>query len=375
MRIRKRWPLPNPPPPPSSSSSSPSPSLAVTPETTPDLLSTRPLHLLSSSKSQSGVDGGGGDGLHRLADLSVVQIRSRISPPRPPDSPNPTFPPHPDLQLTIVRRTNGWICAGTEKDAKPDNKGDSDCCNYMHPTPSPLTHLEDSQVEVVGITGGGGGTGREHVEDKSLTTANNRRNENNLGAATSPSLSHQEGGRWCEGEKVFPLKKRRGSFERKISEEKEKKMKTRVRSKVAKKWVEEDDETEEEEEDSRVVGNGNGGKKRGVIMEGSRCSRVNGRGWRCCQQTLVGYSLCEHHLGKGRLRSMSSVRNRASTITNRTNKNVKEEEEESGLTLLSSLSSLSSTTTIQRQLRECTVMSSDSAPIQKRYLIELYFEI
>lgn len=43
-------------------------------------------------------------------------------------------------------------------------------------------------------------------------------------------------------------------------------------------------------------------------MEGSRCSRVNGRGWRCCQQTLVGYSLCEHHLGKGRLRSMSGVR-------------------------------------------------------------------
>lgn len=39
-------------------------------------------------------------------------------------------------------------------------------------------------------------------------------------------------------------------------------------------------------------------------MEGSRCSRVNGRGWRCCQPTLVGYSLCEHHLGKGRLRNM-----------------------------------------------------------------------
>lgn len=61
---------------------------------------------------------------------------------------------------------------------------------------------------------------------------------------------------------------------------------------------------EEEEEEERV-------KKRrspAVLMEGSRCSRVNGRGWRCCQQTLVGYSLCEHHLGKGRLRSMSSVR-------------------------------------------------------------------
>ncbi|CAA7401310.1 unnamed protein product [Spirodela intermedia] len=56
---------------------------------------------------------------------------------------------------------------------------------------------------------------------------------------------------------------------------------------------------------------GPSGKKRrspAVLMEGSRCSRVNGRGWRCCQQTLVGYSLCEHHLGKGRLRSMNSVR-------------------------------------------------------------------
>uniref|UniRef100_A0ACD5ZAF5 Uncharacterized protein n=1 Tax=Avena sativa TaxID=4498 RepID=A0ACD5ZAF5_AVESA len=37
-----------------------------------------------------------------------------------------------------------------------------------------------------------------------------------------------------------------------------------------------------------------------VLLEGSRCSRVNGRGWRCSQPTLVGYSLCEHHLGKGR---------------------------------------------------------------------------
>ncbi|KAM0878586.1 hypothetical protein ACQ4PT_034765 [Festuca glaucescens] len=37
-----------------------------------------------------------------------------------------------------------------------------------------------------------------------------------------------------------------------------------------------------------------------VLLEGSRCSRVNGRGWRCSQPTLVGYSLCEHHLTKGR---------------------------------------------------------------------------
>ncbi|KAE8796792.1 hypothetical protein D1007_28088 [Hordeum vulgare] len=48
-------------------------------------------------------------------------------------------------------------------------------------------------------------------------------------------------------------------------------------------------------------------KRRGppVLMEGSRCSRVNGRGWRCSQPTLVGYSLCEHHLGKGRQKSAS----------------------------------------------------------------------
>ncbi|KAL5719651.1 hypothetical protein ACHQM5_012404 [Ranunculus cassubicifolius] len=43
--------------------------------------------------------------------------------------------------------------------------------------------------------------------------------------------------------------------------------------------------------------------KDSVMTEGARCSRVNGRGWRCCQPTLVGYSLCEHHTSKGRIRS------------------------------------------------------------------------
>lgn len=71
----------------------------------------------------------------------------------------------------------------------------------------------------------------------------------------------------------------------------------------------EEQEEEEEEEDASGGGGGNKGKKKakksGALEEGSRCSRVNGRGWRCCQQTLVGYSLCEHHLGKGRVRSMN----------------------------------------------------------------------
>ncbi|KAH7656155.1 Growth-regulating factor protein [Dioscorea alata] len=68
------------------------------------------------------------------------------------------------------------------------------------------------------------------------------------------------------------------------------------------------EEEEEEEKKGMII---SGVKKRrspAVLMEGSRCSRVNGRGWRCCQQTLVGYSLCEHHLGKGRLRTVNSVR-------------------------------------------------------------------
>ena len=55
---------------------------------------------------------------------------------------------------------------------------------------------------------------------------------------------------------------------------------------------------------------GGGAKKRrgpAVLLEGSRCSRVNGRGWRCSQPTLVGYSLCEHHLGKGRMRSAAAA--------------------------------------------------------------------
>lgn len=48
-------------------------------------------------------------------------------------------------------------------------------------------------------------------------------------------------------------------------------------------------------------------------VEGSQCRRRNGRGWRCSQRTLVGYSLCEHHLGKGRLRSINSNNNSKST--------------------------------------------------------------
>ncbi|CAL0302499.1 unnamed protein product [Lupinus luteus] len=144
------------------------------------------------------------------------------------------------------------------------------------------------------------------------------------------SLSSSQDGRWCEGEKAIRLKKRRGSFENNGNSNK--KMKAKMKTKMNKKcstrndndddddddidWVDEEDKSRETKKLDRV--NNNVGKKKAkgsAMMEGSRCSRVNGRGWRCCQQTLVGYSLCEHHLGKGRLRSMSSVRNRSIAST------------------------------------------------------------
>ncbi|XP_030453228.1 uncharacterized protein LOC115674850 isoform X2 [Syzygium oleosum] len=154
------------------------------------------------------------------------------------------------------------------------------------------------------------------------------------GSPANSSPSHRAE-RWCEGERVFPPKKRRGSLgETAMLDVKDsggsKKMRSaksgnaRTSKKDARRDdIDEDDGSEFEEgrgqgggeEKKIVVGiESSSAKKRGrggALMEGSRCSRVNGRGWRCCQQTLVGYSLCEHHLGKGRLRSMTSVRSKS----------------------------------------------------------------
>ncbi|KAA3463998.1 Growth-regulating factor 5 [Gossypium australe] len=141
--------------------------------------------------------------------------------------------------------------------------------------------------------------------------------------------------RWGEGEKAFPLKKRRGSVEttgddddtimaKDTNNKRPMKSSTsKMKTKLNKKLVQQQQQSNGEEQESKDIActsvdynnnNSSGAKKRGrggALMEGSRCSRVNGRGWRCCQQTLVGYSLCEHHLGKGRLRSMTSVRSRS----------------------------------------------------------------
>ncbi|XP_020212099.1 uncharacterized protein LOC109796738 isoform X2 [Cajanus cajan] len=130
----------------------------------------------------------------------------------------------------------------------------------------------------------------------------------------SPSSTRD--GRWYEGEKAIPLKKRRGSFEENNNAtHNNKKMKAKMKTKMNKKCSTRDEDSmgeEDEGEETKVEMNVSKKRARGsALMEGSRCSRVNGRGWRCCQQTLVGYSLCEHHLGKGRLRSMTSVRSRS----------------------------------------------------------------
>ncbi|WJX78698.1 6-phosphogluconolactonase [Trifolium repens] len=129
----------------------------------------------------------------------------------------------------------------------------------------------------------------------------------------SSSSTFAQDGRWCEGEKAIPLKKRKGRLENvgmETNDGTSKKMKTKMKTKMNKNCsMGKDDEDEESE--TKVNIKKRATKRGSALMEGSRCSRVNGRGWRCCQQTLVGYSLCEHHLGKGRLRSMSSVRSRS----------------------------------------------------------------
>lgn len=117
----------------------------------------------------------------------------------------------------------------------------------------------------------------------------------------------------CEGERVFSFKKRRGGRgEGAMAAMKEKNMTQNLAA-----YDDEDKEVVRDgvDSESKKKGRGNSSASDAVAMEGSRCSRVNGRGWRCSQQTLVGYALCEHHLGKGRLRSISSVPSRAPTIT------------------------------------------------------------
>ncbi|KAL4356126.1 hypothetical protein HN51_027501 [Arachis hypogaea] len=192
--------------------------------------------------------------------------------------------------------------------------------------------------------------GKTQEEGEGGQKGNDTRKACNMGSETPPdalspsSTTCKQDLRWREVEKAIPLKKRRGEFDNNMegnisdsNRKKTNKIQSRSsRTKMNMAWEQDDDEIikeeekeaeeevvavdEEEEEEEvekvreRIQTKKVSKKKRvrgGALMEGSRCSRVNGRGWRCCQPTLVGYSLCEHHLGKGRLRSMTSVRSRS----------------------------------------------------------------
>ncbi|KAK9986627.1 hypothetical protein SO802_031578 [Lithocarpus litseifolius] len=253
---------------------------------------------------------------HPLENLSPQSDRYAHFGPQPSDQPNQRLPP-------IRGGSNGLdfydaVASGPHNEVKK-----KDCLCTLVQCALKIS-CEQGKDERGGVEEKGNDTRMGGILGAETVT----------GVLSESSASRQASGGWCEGEKAFPPKKRRGTFERRAGNdedaimEKDKKMKTKMKTKMNKKCAaqqndnnkedKEEEEGEEKEAKDGVENVSNGGgyiaKKRargGALMEGSRCSRVNGRGWRCLQQTLVGYSLCEHHLGKGRLRSMTSVRSRS----------------------------------------------------------------
>ncbi|RWR75147.1 WRC domain-containing protein [Cinnamomum micranthum f. kanehirae] len=203
--------------------------------------------------------------------------------------------------------SNGWVPCEQMKKKKR-------CCMFSTPIPKQV------EVEAMEVKGEQGEENEDDDKKSSRDLCSKRSWSMKCGSAEAgsrpSSSSRDEGARWQEGKSVFPFKKRKvhHQWAKETIIGKEKKMKTKLKRTMTPKKLGEEEEKEEgeEEEDQMEDDKSNVKKKWGsngsVVMGGSRCSRVNGRGWRCCQQTLVGYSLCEHHLGKGRLRSMSSVR-------------------------------------------------------------------
>ncbi|KAJ8646900.1 hypothetical protein MRB53_008648 [Persea americana] len=211
--------------------------------------------------------------------------------------------------------SNGWVPCEQMKKKR--------CCMFSTPIPKQV------EVEAMEVKGEQGEENEDDEKKSARDLCSKRSWSMKCGSAEAgsrpSSSSRDEGARWQEGKSAFPFKKRKvhHQWAKETIIGKEKTIKTKLkRTMTPKKLGEEEVEEEvaEDEEDRMEDDKSNVKKKWGsngsVVMEGSRCSRVNGRGWRCCQQTLVGYSLCEHHLGKGRLRSMSSVRGCASPTLN-----------------------------------------------------------
>nr|GMD44319.1 WRC protein [Ipomoea batatas] len=158
----------------------------------------------------------------------------------------------------------------------------------------------------------------EEEDDERITTGGNDSKKDGISTALQDSFISQPFFSSHQGEREVPLKKRRGNgFEKYVVGKETTKKPPKMKSKTNKKCVQESGDHGAAAAAAGGGGDNNGrydavkkSKRGSEIVEGSRCSRVNGRGWRCCQQTLVGYSLCEHHLGKGRLRSVNAVKNR-----------------------------------------------------------------
>ncbi|KAL3357409.1 hypothetical protein AABB24_017895 [Solanum stoloniferum] len=262
-----------------------------------------------------------------------MRIRKRFPPPSDPqlntkneslpsDLPNLSLPQPSDQPATVTgaKTTTSWVLFGG---------------NNNNPPKIEQKDMEDED----------GKLWREKKEIIDSNIDNDHKKELSFLSTTQigslihqPSSSSDLDGRWCEEDhKVIPLKKRSRDNYHHHHHHDTSNINT-MKSKTNKKCPQEngnEGEQEHEEHYQRInsdhkVEHVNKKNKRGsVILEGSRCSRVNGRGWRCCQQTLVGYSLCEHHLGKGRLRSMNSTTVRNSMNIKKKKKKVEEKDKES----------------------------------------------
>ncbi|KAK9291246.1 hypothetical protein L1049_009434 [Liquidambar formosana] len=233
-----------------------------------------------------------------------MRIRKRLPPLSLPPPPPPPAAPQ-DLPSSKSREVYHRHDLSPLEDKNPTPL--SDPPNQYLPR-----HIEDenqrqrSDLQLVTDDPPIGVGEEEGVADENRLTEANRR----FGYNSSPEPS-AEMGHWCEEDREIPLKKRRASFKGKVSKEsmmeKEESSRTnvRVRRRRKQKWVESEDGKEEEKVQDGQKREGGSWK-----MDGLRCSRKNGRGWRCWQQALVGYSMCEHHLEKGRLKRMSNVRSR-----------------------------------------------------------------
>ncbi|XP_059646414.1 uncharacterized protein LOC132293061 [Cornus florida] len=200
-----------------------------------------------------------------------MRIRKRWPPPPPP--------PPPDLQSSSVSdHYNITLTAPPIQSLLPtsfkQNHNTSRATSYsMHLNQNPsIGCWEDNEKKLI-------------TSDQ--RTDQHQNVETSAGSSISSSFSNQVIEEWCEENKVIPIKKRRGSLksEEMVMEREE------IR-KIVKKWG--DDAV-----DSAAKKSSEGGDEKILVVEeggsSSRCIRTNGRGWRCCQPSVVGYSLCEHH--------------------------------------------------------------------------------